>query len=274
MKNIKRYIKKYLLDRLSSQFLALVKTSFHSSRFKLLRNVVVNELPKESVLVIAPHPDDEIIGMGGSINLHLEKQSKVTVLYMTDGRNEAGLNISKDRIVEVRKQEAQLIGKRFDINQIFWEIKDGQLESSSTTIDKMIKVLNDIQPDTIYLPSMFDFHHDHFMANKILVDSINESEIGLKSIVGYEVWSNIPFPNYIVDISSCYEMKKEMLSYYKVSQTNYDYFKLCEYRNSLHYALYIKVNYNAKANGYAEGFYRVDSEIYQEIFYNYVAVLK
>ena len=37
------------------------------------------------VLILSPHPDDEAIGMGGTLCKHLDNGSDVTVLYLTDG---------------------------------------------------------------------------------------------------------------------------------------------------------------------------------------------
>lgn len=40
---------------------------------------------KERVLVIAPHPDDEIIGCGGTMAQHVEKGDRIFVIYVTSG---------------------------------------------------------------------------------------------------------------------------------------------------------------------------------------------
>ena len=229
-------------------------------------NIVVNSLPRGRVLIISPHPDDEAIGMGGALSMHLENQSKITVLYMTDGRHEnPHLGLSKREIIDIRRKEAEKIGERYHIKQIFWKIEDKCLTNDNETVSDMIQVLEDVQPEVIYIPSFFDHHYDHFAANQILVDSLKKTHLARIILIGYEVWNNLPFPNYIVDVSSFFEKKKEILTLYETPLRGEDYIKLCTYRNALHYALYI----NSKTDGYAEAFYRLDLETYQELYNDY-----
>ena len=48
----------------------------------------IHPLPGNRVLVFSPHPDDDILGCGGSLMVHVSKGAKVTIIYMTSG--EAG----------------------------------------------------------------------------------------------------------------------------------------------------------------------------------------
>ena len=58
---------------------------------------------KERVLVIAPHPDDEIIGCGGTMAQHVEKGDRIFVIYVTKAKWFAGatLNIAEQSMQSV-----------------------------------------------------------------------------------------------------------------------------------------------------------------------------
>jgi LmbE family N-acetylglucosaminyl deacetylase len=209
--------------------------------------------------------------MGGVLRLYLEAGSDVTVLYLTDGRHDgSGLGFSKKEMIEIRRREAESMGKWYRIKQIFWPIEDTCLTNDEETVSRMIRVLKDLRPGVIYLPSFFDHHFDHFTANTVLAESLKRLSDFQVNIAGYEVWDNIPFPNYIVDISACFAEKKKMLSYYTTPLKKVNYINLCDYRNALHYTLYV----DPMKNGRAEAFCYWDSDTYQELYRDYLGALK
>lgn len=272
---LKNKIKNKLFQYSSPEFISFLRY-INSKKGVLTRNgAVVTELKKATILVLSPHPDDEVIGLGGSIILHQIKGSHITVLYMTDGRHESPkLGISKEQMIKKRRSDAELLKNQLKIDQIFWDIEDNKLTNDSKTVNKFIKLLEKIKPQIIYLPSFFDFNHDHFAANQILFDSLLKSP-DFKTIVnGYEVWNNIPFPNYIVDISPYFKEKEQLLSVYTTSLKAFDYLKLIRQRNGLNHSLFIEVMEINKNNGYAEAFYRMDSDIYITLYKKYLCALR
>jgi len=270
---IRKWLRKIVLKYAPPEAMPLIRHVYSKGGF-LLRNNVILDTPSDGpVLILAPHPDDEAIGMGGTLIKHLTLGSKLTVLYMTDGRYEGGAlgaNLSKSEMIDVRRKEAKSIQEKYGFSQIFWEIEDTCLANDDETVFSMVKVLEDIRPQIIYVPSFFDHHYDHFSANQILVDSFQKLPDMTFIINQYEVWNQIPFPNYIVDVSSCYQEKKEMLSHYILPLTNVDYIRICENRNALHHSLYI----NSLIDGYAEAFYSFDSDKYQELYNDYLKALR
>lgn len=232
--------------------------------------VVVDEAPTGSVLIMAPHPDDEVIGPGGTLALHLKKKDPVTVLYLTDGR---GGILSDKTLVPIRRQEAKTIGEAYDFNQIFWDIPDTHLNSDPETVGRLEKVLVEIRPNFIYLTSFFDRQHDHFAANHLLADTLRRMGNTAVAIFGYEVWDNISYPNYIVDISDSFEDKATMMRRYKTPMAATDFVELFRHRNALHYSLFVDSR-RRETEGYAEAFYRLDGAQFTTLFDTYAETLQ
>lgn len=237
----------------------------------LAKNVTVaSATPEGTVLIIAPHQDDEVIGMGGTLGMHLDSKCHVTVLYMTDGRHlDSRRGLSTSETINIRRKEAMSLGDTYNIKQIFWTVEDGCLTNDGRTIAALTNVLDEVRPTVIYLPSFFDFHYDHFAANGILVKALQGKSSAI-TVNGYEISEHVPYPNYIVDITLYYKMKEAAMSHYAAPLEDHDYIKVFKARNTLHHAMYI----NSKIEGYAEAFLSLDSENYQRLFEDYMGALR
>ena len=188
---------------------------------------------------------------------------------MTNGRGAGSIN---GELIDIRRKEAESLTEKYPIKQIFWENEDTGLTNDSGTISAMVEVLEEVKPAMVYVPSFFDHHFDHFAANKILVDALKKTSLKL-TVLGYEVWDNMPFPNFILNISDYFEKKADILSHYTTPLKTTDFTKLCRYRDALHYALSVDSTRNKK-EGYAEAFYRLDSEIYRTLYNDYLLSLE
>jgi len=150
------------------------------------------------ILVLAPHMDDEVIGCGGTLYKHIRNGDKVTVVYMTDGRNGSSTikyfageerRRREMEIVEIRKWEAQMAMKTLGIKEgIFLDGEDGNLSSTHEMQSKLRQVLDSIQPDVVYLPFFLEEHPDHRATSKILLDATEGTSFQF-DCCGYEVWT-------------------------------------------------------------------------------------
>jgi len=235
------------------------------------KNVVVErELPPCRVLVLAPHPDDEAIGAGGTLVAHVRAGSEVCVLYLTDG---GGVEAERDRQIATRRAEAEAAGRQLGAAQVFWENADTRLTNDPATVDALAALLDERKPDRIYVPSFFDTHYDHFATNQILVDATARS--GWQGTVcGYEVWDAVPFPNYMVDVSPHVDERDAVLAHYRTPHATTDFTKLCRYRSSVHYTLFVNSHRDRTDLGYAEAFLRFESDVYCDMQRSYVEALR
>lgn len=181
------------------------------------------------VLVFAPHPDDELIGCGGSIAKHISKGHLVTVVYMTSG--DAGrTTYSKENLSIIREREAMEAATFIGINGlIFLKNKDGFLNCSQRNIKKVINIILYEKPQVIYIPHHVDRHKDHIITHKIVIEAVKKAADpylqnsgskpwAVKSILCYEVWAPLTKVSLTVDISEFIDIKIKALELHK-SQT-------------------------------------------------------
>lgn len=114
------------------------------------------------VLVLVPHVDDEVIGLGGLL-AGLDEESKLHLLYGTDSGASKG-NMGREEISRTRFLEAESLAKELDIEIVgkMLELKNKD-ENWSFNIfkDYLESVLNSNDYDSIFTVSMVDAHSEH-----------------------------------------------------------------------------------------------------------------
>ncbi len=233
------------------------------------RSAMVWEPGAENVMVLAPHMDDEIIGCGGAIALHLRRGARVCVVFMTDGRGgsgEVGVLQGEERarreqeLVQLRKTEARAaldtLGVR-DMECI--DAPDGALASCAWAAEKLRDIIETRKPQLVYLPFFLEEHPDHRATSQVLLDATRGSSHSFQCL-GYEVWTPL-FPNCLVRIDSTVDIKKAALSCYRSQLAEADY---------LHASIGLNAHRSAgllnARNGYAEAFHVLSLADYREQF--------
>src|SRR3954463_1880746 len=112
------------------------------------------DLRGERLLVLAPHPDDEVIGCGGLVALHLRERRKVNVVVATDGAQAGG---AAEREVECRAALATPGHATIE----FLRFPDRKLADAPELDDRISAILREWKPDLIAVPSPLEIHPDH-----------------------------------------------------------------------------------------------------------------
>jgi len=186
--------------------------------------------PPGPVLVIAPHPDDESCGIGGTLALHRRQGDPVTVVFLTDGANGDPDGRHGEAIAEVRRREAERAAEILGgLETRFLGLPDG-CEVSGDDLAMVAQLLDDIadavQPDLVYVPWAGEAHTDHANACAALslcLDSrAGNADKRPFRVLEYEVWSPLP-ADYVIDITATAELKRRaMLAHAsQVSYTDY-----------------------------------------------------
>jgi LmbE family N-acetylglucosaminyl deacetylase len=115
----------------------------------------------QRVLVIAPHPDDEVVGCGGTILQHLSAGDMVRVVYVTDGRRSRAHGLGPDDMALRRRREAERAAGVFGLGAFDWiGAREGEWDTVHVT-SELERCLNATRPDVVYAPSLVDFHPEH-----------------------------------------------------------------------------------------------------------------
>lgn len=179
-----------------------------------LRGVeTVTGLPRFGrVLVIAPHPDDETLGCGGTMALLADKGASVTVLTVTDGEATQGSRLPPAETGRLRRGEAERAAAIAGATPRFLGLPDGklmgQLEQLSASIGSAIR---ELQPEAVFAPWLLDVTSDHQAVSQALRVALADDGSVAPEIWGYEVWTAL-VPNRIVEISSVIDRKREALA--------------------------------------------------------------
>lgn len=174
------------------------------------------------VLVIAVHPDDETLGCGGTILKHIENGDEVAWLIITNVKEEYGF--SQERI-NIRNTEIKRVADDYGFSNVYdlgFEPAGLKSENQRDLIDGVSKVMNEFQPETVYMINRTDAHSDHRYAFQACFACTKPFRYPfVKKVLMYECISETEFspalpecmfiPNYYVDITSYLDKKLEIM---------------------------------------------------------------
>ena len=125
-----------LMIKKNSNYQEILNSNIFS---KILRTQATeNFYEKSNVLVLAPHPDDEVIGCGGSLELLKKKDSSIQVIYLSNGIPNKGIDVGSQ--ILQRKQEAIELNQNKNFNKpIFFNLETRKIEFNYTTKKKELK---------------------------------------------------------------------------------------------------------------------------------------
>lgn len=161
-----------------------------------------------NVLFIAPHPDDEIIGCGGTLLKHLELGDNVEILYLSNGV-ECGEHYEKRK--RRRITECNAVVNNLKVTAHFWE-NENKVECSREKIEKLENILCKFNPNLIYITSIEERNEEHREAAELLKKALMKADQKAINICEYPVWSPI-VPNILVNITELFIGKKNSYVY-------------------------------------------------------------
>ena len=199
----------------------------------------------ERVLVIAAHPDDEVLGMGGTIAKYATRGYEVAVLIVTDGSTSQYRNDPKlQEILRAKQAETTSCAAVLGIKHVFCgELPDMKLDviphiEINRVIEDAIKVF---RPSIVFTHFNGDVNKDHRMVyESTLVACRPVSEQCVKRLFLYSVpssteWNvqtatNAFLPNWYEDIAGEYAEKKyRAMECYKTELREYPHPRSIQY---------------------------------------------
>jgi LmbE family N-acetylglucosaminyl deacetylase len=191
-----------------------------------------------NVLVIAPHPDDEAIGCGGTIALHADRGDCVRAVFLTSG--ELGLaHLPPADAWRVREAEAERAASVLGIAATaFLRQPDWYLgEDVSTAAAALAQLLDRHAPDVIYLPHPHEWHPDHQAALPILRSALANHAGAPSELWAYEIWTPLQVFDRAQDITATMARKLRAVRSYASQLAGFRYDRavrgLNQYRGAL-----------------------------------------
>lgn len=180
----------------------------------------------KNVLVISAHPDDETLGVGGSLLSHKAQGDNLYWVIITNISESQGF--LKDR-VKNRQEEIEKVSLAFGFIKTF-KLNYPTMTLSSSSINEIVpkisEIFQEVQPEIIYTLNRSDAHSDHrYISDAVMACTKSFRYPYIKKVLMYECISETEFapafpekmflPNYFIDISNYLEDKIEIMNIFK-----------------------------------------------------------
>ncbi len=184
------------------------------------------------ILVVAAHPDDEVLGCGGTIARHVVEGDQVAVVIMGEGitsrDRHRSVDMRKDEMSMLREKAKQAHATLGVHSSHFFSFPDNRMDSVERL--EMIKVIEDVvreyRPDTVYTHFSGDLNIDHRCVHDAVVTACRPLPgHSVNSLIFFEVLSSTEFrpsspctgfaPNVYIDIEETLGIKIEAMRAYE-----------------------------------------------------------
>lgn len=199
---------------------------------KLIPYTSTSLIGRGPVLVLAPHPDDEVLGCGGAIALHCAAGDSVQVVIVTNGEQQINDAVSNSQLgvatrINESLQAAAILGHT---NVECWHIPDRKLAHNPSLAERILNLFIVSKARIVYGPSPYEIHPDH-RALALFIAQAAHSLDGDMEILGYEISGTVR-PNLLIDISTVMEQKLRALTCFQSQLAVRPYARYIEGLNS------------------------------------------
>jgi LmbE family N-acetylglucosaminyl deacetylase len=219
----------------------------------------------EKILIICAHPDDEVLGCGGTLLKHKKLKDQINILFVFEGssaRNKDNTDeLNSNSNLNKRKKSAIKVANFLKTNSIKF-LDNQNLNSNSETklkiTNEITKHIEEIKPTIIYTHSSKDLNIDHRTCLESVLIATRVNKYPVKKILSFEVPSSTEWsfnlygtfaPNYYVKIDEFIKNKIKLLEFYSYELKPFPYPRSKE--NILSQA---KLSGSAVGTSYAERF--------------------
>ena len=180
-------------------------------------------LKNDRVLVVAPHPDDETIGMGGTIAKLVSLSIPVRVIFMSNGVTSR--DVARET-VESRNRAARNAMGLLGVNDFnFFDLPDNRFDSLPILeIAKLLESeVSNFKPTVVFAPYRYDLNIDHQIASEATNIAVRPKlSNNVRLYLNYEILSSTGWnhaapvfsPTVFVDIQNYWSLKMSALEAY------------------------------------------------------------
>ena len=184
-----------------------------------------------NILVIAPHADDEILGVGGTISRYISEGNNVYVCITTRGYEPIFSRVLSEKVLKEASACHNLLGIK---ETYYLDFPSSMLEKieRNELNEKLLNVVDMVRPDIVFIPHFGDMQKDHeIIAKAAMVILRPKYKHKVPIIYSYETLSetelNIPhvtnafIPNVYIDITKFLAIKQEAMKQYQTQIGNF-----------------------------------------------------
>ncbi|HEY2594165.1 MAG TPA: PIG-L family deacetylase [Chloroflexota bacterium] len=122
----------------------------------------------DRVLVVAPHPDDETIGAGGVIALHVAAHDDVSIVVVTDGGASRAGGLERAEMVQLRDQEVRSAARILGVDHLdCLGLAEGNWTPNFARAERLLTA-RVMGCQLIYAPTCVDYHPEHVAVARLL----------------------------------------------------------------------------------------------------------
>jgi len=179
--------------------------------------------PPGRVLILAPHPDDEVIGCGGVAALHRRQGDEVHVVVVTDGdAGDPDGRYPAAGYVELRRDECRRAARELALAPpLFLGFGDRTLAPGARLAGALREVLERSRPEVVYHPATTEMHPDHHATAVAALTAAARLPFTVRTFA-YEIWTPV-VPTHVIDVSAVWEAKRAALAHYASQLAYNDY---------------------------------------------------
>lgn len=180
----------------------------------------MNQIPRKRILVIAAHPDDELLGCGGTVALHAAAADEVTSVIVCEGES---LRYGPDGVGQPDHilKAAEVLGVQ-DVRTL--KFADQRLDTIPLTdvIGALEPIVRERKPNVVYVQYGGDINLDHEILFKAILVATRPTESYIDTILAFDTASSTEWayprtfiPDTWVDISETLEKKLAAMACYE-----------------------------------------------------------
>lgn len=174
-----------------------------------------------NILVVGPHPDDQELGMGGTIVRLVQQGHHVLLLDMTDGEP------TPYGSRETREKEWTHAAHILGVQRRLLDLKNREVEPSVAARHQVAGVIREHQASIVFLPYFEDAHPDHVATTRIVEDARFDAKLTRIDLPGepiYPKWliyyycmhlRQVANPSFCIDISEQIDTKEKAILAYE-----------------------------------------------------------
>jgi bacillithiol biosynthesis deacetylase BshB1 len=174
-----------------------------------------------NVLVVGPHPDDQELGMGGTIARFAEQGHDVLLLDMTDGEP------TPHGDLETRAREAARAAEILGVRRRLLGLPNRLLVHSIEARHLVAGVIREHRAEIVFTPFLPDAHPDHVATTRIVEDARFDAKLTKTDLPGAPIYPRhlfyyycthlrtIPQPSFLFDISGYEQRKRDAILAYE-----------------------------------------------------------